>query len=125
MDSFILKSETYRIIGICMEVHRELGYGFSEIVYKDAVELEAANKDIKVEREKEYKVYYKEKPLKHRFFADFVMFGSIIVEIKSSDDGIQDEWISQTLNYVKASGCRIGLIINFSKTSLQYKRLIL
>ncbi|MDX2046118.1 MAG: GxxExxY protein [Chitinophagaceae bacterium] len=125
MDRFIFKSETYRIIGICMEVHRELGYGFSEIVYKDAIEVEAISKGIIVEREKEYVVYYKEKPLTHKFFADFIMFGNIIIEVKAAEDGIADEHVAQTLNYMKVSGCRIGLIINFSKTSLEYKRLIL
>ncbi|NJO24651.1 MAG: GxxExxY protein [Bacteroidia bacterium] len=125
MKEFLFKNETYRIIGICMEVHRVLGHGFSEIVYKDAIETEAISKGIIVEREKEYVVYYKEKPLRHKFYADFIMFGNIIIEVKAAEDGIADEHVSQTLNYMKVSGCRIGLIVNFSKASLEYKRLIL
>ena len=63
MEKFISKEETYEIIGICMEVHRELGFGFSEIVYKDAIEMEAIIKTIQVEREKVYDVHYKGKKL--------------------------------------------------------------
>ena len=107
-----------------MEVHRELGFGFSEIVYKDAMEIESTIKSILVEREKEYDVNYKGKKLRHKFYADFVMFDNIIVEIKACADGISDEHISQTLNYFKVSGCVIGLIINFGKKSLEHKRLV-
>jgi len=124
MDNFISKEETYRIIGICMEVHRELGFGFSEIVYKDAIEIEAVIKKIQIEREKVYDVNYKGKKLPHKFYADFVLFDSIIVEIKACSKGISDEHISQTLNYLKASGCSVGLIVNFGKKSLEHKRLV-
>jgi len=81
--------------------------------------------EVPVQREKQYNIVYKQKILKHKYFADFVMFDNIIVEIKSCRDGIADEHISQTLNYMKASGCAIGLIINFGKKSLEHKRLIL
>lgn len=108
-----------------MEVHRELGFGFSEIVYKDALEIEAYLNEFPVQREKQYDVVYKRMKLKHKYFADFVMFDNIIVEIKSCREGIANEHISQTLNYMKASGCRVGLIINFGKKSLEHKRLVL
>ncbi len=124
MEKFISKEETYQIIGICMEVHRELGFGFSEIVYKDAIEMEAIIKTIQIEREKVYDVHYKGKKLRHKFYADFVMFDNVIVEIKACAGGICDEHISQTLNYLKVSGCEIGLIINFGKRSLEHKRLV-
>ena len=124
MEKFISKEETYQIIGICMEVHRELGFGFSEIVYKDAIEIEAIMKEIQVEREKVIDVYYKVRKLPHKFFADFVMFGNIIVEIKACQNGISEEHIAQTLNYLKASGFAVGLIINFGKKSLEHKRLV-
>ena len=103
-----------------MEVHRELGFGFSEIVYKDAMEIESTIKSILVEREKEYDVNYKGKKLRHKFYADFVMFDNIIVEIKAC----ADEHIAQTLIYLKVSGCVIGLIINFGKKSHEHKRLV-
>ena len=124
MEKFLFKEETYQIIGICMEVHRELSFGFSEIVYKDAIEMEAIIKTIQVEREKVYDVHYKGKKLLHKFYADFVMFDNVIVEIKACAGGICDEHISQTLNYLKVSGCAVGLIINFGKKSLEHKRLV-
>jgi GxxExxY protein len=124
MKNFISKEETYQIIGICMEVHRELGFGFSEIVYKDAIEMEAILKNVQVEREKMFDVHYKGKKLRHKFYADFVMFDNIIVEIKACKNGISEEHIAQTLNYLKVSGCSVGLLINFGKKSLEHKRLV-
>jgi GxxExxY protein len=124
MNEFLFKQETYDIIGLCMEVHRILGSGFSEIVYKDAIVIEASLKDFAIEREKKFEVIYKDKVLPHHFFADFVFFDEIIVEIKALDKEINDEHIAQTLNYLKTSNCRVGLIINFGRKSLEYKRLV-
>jgi GxxExxY protein len=87
MEEYVLKEETYQIIGICMEVHRILGQGFSEIVYKDAISIEASAAHIDISREKEYTVCYKGWLLNHNFYADFVMFENIIVEIKASEMG--------------------------------------
>ncbi|MGQ0737992.1 MAG: GxxExxY protein [Bacteroidota bacterium] len=125
MEKLIQRTETYQVIGKCMEVHRILGFGFSEIVYKEALEIESLINEIPASREKQFDVVYNGKKLKHKYFADFVMFGNIIVEIKSSKEGIAGEHISQTLNYMKASGCKVGLIVNFGKKSLEYKRLVL
>jgi GxxExxY protein len=124
MEKLIQRSDTYHIIGMCMEVHKELGFGFSEIVYKDALEIEASINEFTIQREQQYDIVYKRRVLKHKYFADFVMFDNIIVEIKSCRDGISDEHISQTLNYMKASGCKVGLIVNFGKKSLEHKRLV-
>jgi GxxExxY protein len=74
MDNFLFNRETYTIIGLCMEVHRILGHGFSEIVYNDALMLEAKLKDISADREKEFKIEYKQAILRHSFFADFIFF---------------------------------------------------
>lgn len=115
MGKLIQESETYKIIGLCMEIHRILGFGFSEIVYKDALEMEASANQVPFNREKQFPINYKGAEIRHKYYADFVMFEDIIVEIKASADGIADEHISQTLNYMKASDCRIGLIINFGK----------
>lgn len=108
-----------------MEVHRLLGFGFAEIVYKDALQIDAELNNIKTEREKQFKIVYKGKMLNHKYFADFVMFDNVIVEVKASGDGIADEHVSQTLNYLKASGCSVGLILNFGRKSLEHKRLVL
>jgi GxxExxY protein len=124
MDEFIYSQETYSIVGACMSVHRYLGHGFLEIVYKDALELELIDQSLYFEREKEFDVNYKGRLLKHKFFADFFIFNGIIVEIKSTKEGISKEYQAQTLNYLKVSGCKLGLIVNFGKCSLEYKRLL-
>ena len=107
-----------------MEVHNNLGKGFLEIVYKDALEYEFRKNNIPFEREKEYSVNYKDIILSHKFYADFVVFDRIILEVKGMA-GIADEHIAQTLNYLKVSGCKLGLIVNFGELSLQYKRVVL
>ena len=124
MAEFLQKSETYQIIGVCMEVYNTLGYGFLEIVYKDAMEIEFLERNLDYRREDEHAINYKGNILKHKFFADFTLQDSIIVEVKANRDGINDEMIAQTLNYLKASDLRLALIINFGKTSLEYKRLV-
>lgn len=120
----IFKEESYRIIGICMEVHNNLGHGFSEIVYKDALEFEFRSHEIPFEREKEYPVNYKNIILPHKFYADFVVFDKIILEVKGSS-GICDEHLSQCINYLKVSGNKLALLINFGEPKLQYKRIVL
>jgi GxxExxY protein len=124
MGQIIYKTEAFQIIGVCMEVYNTLGYGFLEIVYKDAMEIEFIQKGMPKVREDEYLIHYKGNILKHKFCADFTLFDSIIVEIKANKDGITDDAVAQTLNYLKASGLKLALIINFGKTSLESKRLI-
>jgi GxxExxY protein len=124
IGKMIQKGETYAIIGFCMEIYNELGYGFSEVIYKDAIEIEVIERNIPICREKEFEVYYKGRKMGHRYFADFVLFNNIIVEVKSCS-GIANEHIAQILNYLKVSGNKVGLIINFGKQSLEFKRVIL
>ena len=112
------------IIGIAMEVHRTLGRGFSEIVYKDAMEYEMNEKHIEYKREKEFLIKYKKVILPHKFFADFVVFDAVILEIKAQK-GIVEEHYAQTINYLAASKCKVGLILNFGEASLIFKRVIL
>ena len=122
--NFPFSEETYEIFGICMEVHRILGKGFAEIVYKDALEYEFKMRGINYEREKEYSVSYKNIILPHRFYADFVVLGSIILEVKSTPS-IGSEAMAQVLNYLAISKCKVGLIANFGELSFKSKRLIL
>ncbi|OQY96880.1 MAG: NADH:ubiquinone oxidoreductase [Sphingobacteriales bacterium UTBCD1] len=123
-ENFPLKDETYQIIGTCMEVHNQLGAGFLEIVYKDALEYEFRNAGILFEREKEYTVNYKGIILPHKFYADFVVFDKVILEVKGVKT-IADEHVAQAINYLKVSDNRIALIVNFGELKLSYKRLIL
>lgn len=123
MDSY-REGETYKILGICMEVHRILGPGLLEIIYKDALEIEFRENNIPFEREKEFIIQYKDKILPHRFFADFIVNEDIILEVKAIKE-ISNEHIAQVLNYMKLADSEIGLIVNFQPKSLQYKRYVL
>jgi GxxExxY protein len=124
VDKYPLKKESYEIIGICMEIHRILGRGLLEIVYKDAIEHELNLRKIPYTREKKYEVEYKGIVLPHYFFADFVVFDKILLEVKAQK-GIVEEHISWVLNYLAISKCPVGLIVNFGEDSLITKRVIL
>ena len=119
-----LQKESYEIIGICMEVHRILGKGFLEIVYKDALEYEFKQQNILYEREKKYEIEYKDIILPHHFYADFVVFDKIILEVKAQQ-GIVENHYKWVINYLAASKCKLGLIVNFGEDSLITKRVIL
>ena len=123
IENFPLKEETDLIIGIGIEIHKILGHGFLEIVYKDAFEYEFRKRLTTYEREKEFNILYKGVSLPHKFFADFIVFGKVILEIKAKD-GIPDEDYAQTINYLKCSGCKVGLILNFGKIKLDIKRVV-
>ncbi len=107
-----------------MEVHNNLGAGFLEIVYKDALEFEFRRTGIPYEREKEYEVNYKNIILPHRFYADFVVYDKIILEVKGVS-GIADEFVAQAINYLKVSQNKLALIVNFGELKLSYKRIVL
>lgn len=119
-----LKEETDLLIGLAIEVHKTLGPGFLEIVYKDALEFELNMHDYLFYREKEYDVPYKQIILNHKFYADFVVFDKVIVEIKAKQGGIANEDLAQAINYCKVSGCKVGLILNFATSKLQIKRVV-
>ena len=118
------KEEYYKIIGICMEVHRILGSGLDEIVYKDALEYEFKLNNIPFEREKEFEIEYKGIVLSHKFYADFIVYDEIILEVKIAKT-IGDEHIAQTLNYINLSWSKLGIIVNFKNKSLEHKRVII
>ncbi len=118
------EEETYKIIGICMEVHRNLGPGLLEIIYKDAIEIELNENSIFFEREKEFIIEYKGKILPHKFYADFVVNGDIILEIKAVKE-LSNEHTAQILNYIKLANSEIGLLVNFQTKSLQHKRFVI
>ena len=122
--AIIYKEESYKIIGICMEIHNYLGLGFSEIVYKDALQIEFGDSGIPFEREKKYEIEYKGILLPHVFYADFVVFDKIIVEIKGKKE-IADADLAQAINYLKVSENKLALIINFGEEKLNYKRIVL
>ena len=124
MGELIYKDEAFKIIGCCMEVHRQLGKGHDEVIYKDALEIELKRQGIPFKREQEYKLTYKGVVLPHKYFADFVVLDKIILEAKAIE-ALTDSHIKQTLNYLAASKLKLGLLVNFGEDSLNYKRVVL
>lgn len=124
VSSLLFKEECYAIIGACMKVHSKLGSGFLEAVYQEALAIEFEKEEILYTREKGLSIYYDGVPLNKKYTADFVCYGKIILETKAARSLTEiDE--AQTITYLKATNLRLGLLVNFGQSSLQYKRMIL
>lgn len=124
MNTLLYKEDTFKIIGICMEVHNQLGKGFSEVVYSDALEIEFIDNNIKYSKEQKFNISYKGNILPHKYRADFIINDTIVLEIKAIQC-LTSSHVKQTLNYLAVSKLKIGLLINFGEDSLKYKRVIL
>ena len=124
MGELLFKEESYNIVGACIEVHRVLGNGHGENIYKDALEIEFRDRGIQYSREKKYDVEYKGIILPHHYYADFVLYDQIIFEAKAIE-GLTNSHIKQTLNYLAASKLKLVLLVNFGEDSLSYKKIIL
>ena len=124
MNNLVYKDECFKIIGAAMSVHRELGNGFLEAVYADALELEFNELEIPFNREIPLTILYKGQPLKKEYIADFICYNKIIIELKAVS-GLDNNHEAQIINYLKATGYKVGLLINFGEQSLKYKRYIL
>lgn len=124
MTDFHFKEETYQIIGAAMEVHKELGCGFLEAVYQEALAIELRKRKIPFHKEVKLSIYYKGEELEKYYMADFICFDNIILELKALNR-LSTEHESQLLNYLKATDLGVGLLLNFGTKSLQYKRMVL
>ncbi len=118
----LLENETGKIIRACMNVHGELGMGFLEAVYQEALALEFLRMQIPFEKEKALPIAYKDILLDKNYFADFLCYDSIIVELKAVA-AITDSHVAQVVNYLKASKKQIGLLVNFGEKSLRWRRI--
>lgn len=121
--NLILGEETYAINGAAMEVHNALGSGFLEAVYQEALELELAARGIPFQAQQDLRICYKDQRLKHTYVADFVVYGEIIVEIKAKEQLTRHDE-AQLINYLKATGLPLGLLLNFGAPKLQWKRML-
>ena len=121
-DKYPSKELTKQIIGVAMEVHSHLGSGFPENVYEEAMVVEFELRGINFERQKSFDVLYKGVKVK-QFICDILIDGQVLVELKSIKN-LTDIEMAQVLNYLKATGLRIGLLFNFGAKSLEWKRII-
>jgi GxxExxY protein len=120
----LYKDDVYQIVGAAMEVHRELGPGFLEAVYQEALEIELAERGIPCEAQKALQIRYKGRLLKKEYVADLVCYDKIIVELKAINQ-LSSRETAQVLNYLKATGLRVGLVFNFgSEGVLEWERRI-
>ena len=125
MTELVFKDEVYAIIGAAIEVHRILGQGFLEPVYQEALEIESRVRGLAFEAQKTLQIQYKEFILKKEYVADLVYFEKIVVELKALD-ALSAREEAQLLNYLKATKCKIGLLINFGSCGrLEWKRFVL
>ena len=124
MSEILYREDTHRLIGLCMEIHRELGKGHDEVLYKDALVVELSRANVPFAREQKFEVKYKDVILPHFYFADFVVEGKILFEAKAVER-LADPHVKQVLNYLAASKLRVGLLVNFGGDSLEWKRVIL
>ncbi len=122
-ENIIYKEESYAIIGACMEVHKELGAGFLEAVYHESLMIEFNKRNIPYEHEKELSIIYKDQVLEKKYYADFVCYGKIIIEVKALNE-LSTEHQAQVLNYLKATNFKLGILVNFGQQKLQYIRLV-
>jgi GxxExxY protein len=123
MSELLFKEEVFKLIGFCMEIHRELGKGYDEVIYKDALAVELQRVQIPFARELKYEISYKGIILPHYYHADFVIWDKILFEGKAAEK-LTDTHTKQVLNYLAASKLELGLLVNFGGDSLEWKRVI-
>ena len=122
-EDYLYTKETYKIIGACMEVHKNLGNGFLEAVYEKSLEKELELRSIPFKRNVRFKVLYNDIALDKVYVADLVCYDKIILELKAVTF-IHPDHYRQLLNYLRITGMKLGLLINFGQSSLKVKRII-
>ena len=124
MSDIILKDESFKIIGACMEVYNEMGSGFLEAVYQECLEYELTDLKVPYVSQQRLELRFKTRTLQSAYIPDFICFGQVIVEIKGTAD-LTDKFRAQMINYLKATGVKLGLLVNFGQQGkLQYERIV-
>lgn len=113
MSELLYKEEVFKLVGLCMDIHRELGKAHDEIIYKDAFVVESSRAKVPFSREKNYEVTYKGVVLPHFYYADFVVWDKILFEAKVVEK-LTDAHLKQVLNYLAASKPRLGLLVTLA-----------
>jgi len=122
-EHIIYRDESYRIMGACFEVYKEKGCGFVEAVYQEGLELELGFQQIPFQPQVSLNLSYKGHQLKQRYVPDFICFGKIILEIKAVSN-LAEEHRAQIHNHLKATGYRLGLLVNFGHhPKIEYERI--
>lgn len=125
MADIIYKEESYRIVGACFEVYKEMGSGFLEPVYRECLELEFALQELPSKPQAELTLTFKGRPLKSKYIPVFILFDRIVLEIKAVKQ-LADEHRAQIHNYLKATGYRLGLLVNFGHyPKIEYERVVI
>lgn len=122
-EKILFKEESYKIIGACMKVHRELGSGFLEAVYEEALKKEFVKLEIPFKSQVKLNVFYEGEKLDKFYRADFICYDKIVLEIKSVSQ-VPLTFYAQTKNYLAATKKELGLLVNFGQSSLTYKRIV-
>jgi GxxExxY protein len=125
MAEIVYKDESYRIMGACFEVYKNMGPGFLEAVYQECLEIELTDRAIPFAAQQLIPISYKGRKLLQTYRADLLCYGTIIIEVKAQS-ALSDTHRAQVFNYLRASGMRLGLLVNFSSSSeLEYERIVL
>ena len=125
MVDLIYKEECYNIIGACFEVYNRMGCGFLEAVYQECLEIEMDYKQIPCVAQHSLSLTYRDRELKQKYIPDFICYDKIILELKAIST-LTDEHRSQVLNYLNATGYKLGLLVNFGHyPKLEYERIVL
>ena len=125
MGKYIYHNESYTILGAAMDVYNELGPGFLEIIYHDALKIEFETYGIPFESERGLAVYYRGTKLPHTYVADLICYERILLELKAVKD-IHEIHVAQVMNYLKVTGLALGYVLNFGNTAkLQWQRVLI
>lgn len=123
-DKIVYRDESYAVVGACFEVYKEKGCGFLEAVYQECLEIELELRNIPFQPRSELALDYKGRTLKQKYIPDFICYGKIIVELKAVKE-VTDEHRAQVHNYLKATGMKLGLLVNFGHyPKVEYERIV-